>query len=323
MAYVVAFTNLADIWGAIGSVRMETTGHGFLVDSNGVLIAGHLFSEEAEPTPDDLEAAEALAEQMEQGYSGTATVSYQGTSHLVTYTPVEPTGTQYPQLDWTVGVVVPSGEAFAPTKTIAWALLGLTMVILLGAALASFLLSRSILRPVNELAQSVERIGSGDLTGEIVIRTRDQIGTLAAAFLRMRDYLRGTLGEAGYSSYRTSQLAEEQSAATKGLFNSTQEIVDSVVVLAKNMEAQAKKTRKIADYAERLPVDTKSSPEYKEARKLLEEGEILADVGTNKAVEIASAAQDLRAATRDVAAAAHRLQEMAEELAEMVKRFKV
>ena len=56
---------------------------------------------------------------------------------------------------------------------------------------------------------------------------------------------------------------------------------------------------------------------------LLQESEILAEVGTDKAIEIAIATQDQRAAARDVAAAARRLSELARELNEVVQRFKV
>lgn len=323
IGYAVAFTNLTDIWSAIGGVRIETTGHGFLVDGSGELIAGHLFSKTRHPTRWEDEAVADLVEKMAKGHSGNATLSYGGTLFLVTYTPVETSARYGSLLDWAVGVVVPSSEAFAPVNNIALALLGLTIVILIGAGLAAMLLSRSILRPVDELARSAERIGAGDLTGEIIIRTRDQIGTLASSFLRMRDYLRSALGEAGYNSDRMNLLADEQSAATRDVFNNTEEIVESVIILSKNIESQSQKIRKIMDLAEQIPEETRDAPEFQEAKKLLEESEILAEVGSIKAVEIATSTQDLRAATRDVSKAARRLSEMARELKDMVQRFRV
>jgi methyl-accepting chemotaxis protein len=89
------------------------------------------------------------------------------------------------------------------------------------------------------------------------------------------------------------------------------------------MESQTQKIRKVLEFYQSLPDDVKSLPQAREVEQLLTDSEILAEVGSDKAVEIASAAQDQRSAARDVAAAARRLSGMARELKDMVQRFKV
>lgn len=323
--YVVLFTTLSDVRKAINSVHVEITGHGFLVDERGTIIAGHLFSRAAKAPGKESKEVQAVADRISWGRRdiSSETIDYEGTDYLVTYTTVTQSSIHDVKLDWAVGVVVPTSEAFAPAGQITWALLGLTAVILVLAVIAAVLLGRSITGPIDELVSAAERIGSGDLTGEVVIRTRDQIGSLAAAILRIREYLRSTLGEAGYSSDRMSMLAEEQSAATQDMFANTEEIAESVVVLARNMEAQTQKLRKIMDSMGVTPgVPPSELPDLEEIRELLQESDILAEVGANKTVEIASASQEQRAAARDIAATARRLSKMARELKEMVQRFK-
>jgi methyl-accepting chemotaxis protein len=139
----------------------------------------------------------------------------------------------------------------------------------------------------------------------------------------MRDYLRTALSEAGYTADRMSELAEEQSAGTGDVFENAEEIVESVVVLTKNIDSQTQKIRKVMDYVDAMPDDVQKLEAVVEIKELLRESEILADVGSNKAVEIAAATQDQRGAARDVAAAARRLLVMARELKDMVQRFKV
>ena len=96
------------------------------------------------------------------------------------------------------------------------------------------------------------------------------------------------------------------------------------MVLARNMEVQTQKLRKVMDSMGFTPGTPPSElPDLEEIRMLLQESEILAEVGANKTVEIASASQDQRAAARDISAAARRLSEMSQELGEMVQRFKV
>lgn len=320
--FVVCFTSMADIEAAVDRVSVEQTGHGFIIDSTGIVVAGHMFDRGAKPSKPDLERRDDLVVEMNAA-GGATTIAYGGKSYLVAFQRVGPTLTGHPELNWAVGVAVPSSEAFEPVYLVAWVLVGLWAVFFLGAGLAAVWLGRSISRPIDELVESAERVGSGDLTGEVAIRTRDQIGTLAAAFLRMRDYLRSALSEAGHDSDRMSMLAEEQSAAAQDVFANTEEIVDSVVVLARNMEALTARVRKMSEYVMMMPERVRSGEQVKDIIRLLEESEILAEVGANKAVEIAAATQDQRAATRDLAAAARRLSDMSGELKKMVQRFKV
>lgn len=324
--YVVLFTALTDIREAITGVQIKDTGHGFLVDESGVIITGHLFTRAAKAPGKEKDEVQAISGVVAWGRNAppTVKVDYRGAGYLITYTTVAQSSSSDVKLDWAVGVIVPTKEAYSPARLVTWSLLALTGVILLLAILAAILLGLSITRPINELVVAAERIGSGDLTGDVVVRTRDQIGVLAIAILRMRDYLRATLGEAGYNSNKMSMLAEEQSAATRDMFSDMEDIADSVVVLARNMEAQTQKLRKIIDSIRFEPGSLPSEiPDLDEIQELLRESEILAEVGANKTVEIASASQDQRAAARDIAAASRRLSEMSLELKEMVRRFKV
>lgn len=322
--YVVLFTNMNDIRRAVNNIHIEKTGHGFLVNEAGVTVAGRLFPPLAKPTAADTQSRNALIERMTLEPTGGDSASYGGRTYLVSWTQVKQPGTATsPGLDWVVGVSVPAVEAYAPLDDVSMAFILLAFILVVLGLIAAILFGRSITQPLIELVSTAERIGSGDLTADVAIRTRDQIGTLAAAFLRMRDYLRGALSEAGFTADKMSSLADEQSAGTADVFSDTEEIVDSVIVLAKNMEVQALKIRKLMDYADRMPETDATRQAKAEIKNLLQEGEILAEVGANKAVEIAAAAQDQRAAARDVAAAARRLSDMARELKDMVQRFKV
>ncbi|MHB8894482.1 MAG: cache domain-containing protein [Candidatus Geothermincolia bacterium] len=321
--YVVAFTNISDVTKAIKAVAVETTGRGFLVSGSGDLVAGNIFPPVPKPSAADTRRYRSLLLQITRGSAGQTSVPYAGRGYLVAWNPIEAGQASGPGLDWAVGLSVPIAEAYEPASQVTLALLLLAMVLIVLGAIASFWLGRSITRPIDELVVSAEKVGSGDLTGDVAIRTRDQVGKLAAAFLRMRDYMRGALAEAGYAADKMAVLADEQSAGTEDVFENTEEIVESVVVLAKNMESLTQKLRKVLDYADMMPEKVTSMPEIAEVRELLQSCEILAEVGANKAIEIASATQDQRAAARDVSAAARRLSEMASELNAMVRKFKV
>ncbi|TYB39266.1 diguanylate cyclase [Micromonospora sp. AP08] len=65
------------------------------------------------------------------------------------------------------------------------ALVGAVVLAALLAVLAAWRLARVTTRPLVELAGAVDRVAHGDLTARVPVRSRDEIGRLAAAFNRM------------------------------------------------------------------------------------------------------------------------------------------
>jgi len=322
--YIVAFTKTSDITKTVASVHIKRTGHGFLVDKDGGPIAGRIFPAVAGISAASKQSLENLIVQAATGNSGSESIQYDGKKYLIAWTPVkQPDGVAISGPGWIIGVAVPTLEAYAPANQIAMTLLLFALGVLTCGIAASFFLGRSIVRPIDELVSSANRIGAGDMTGDIMIRTRDQVGSLATTFLRMRDYLRDALLETSRTTARMSALADEQSAGTLDVFSNAEDIVESAVVLARNSESQTQKFHNLIEYLENMPEKERELASTREARELLQESEILAEVGANKAIEIASAIQDQRVAARDVATAARRLSELARELDKMVKKFKI
>ncbi len=87
---------------------------------------------------------------------------------------------------WRVVVAQPLSEAFAPARRTA-KLLGTALAGTLLIALAvSLLAARRVTRPLAELTGAAETVGSGGrLASAVPVRSRDEIGTLTAAFNRM------------------------------------------------------------------------------------------------------------------------------------------
>jgi len=66
-----------------------------------------------------------------------------------------------------------------------------SLILITIVIIIAFLMSRSITKPIAELANSVEIIGKGDLEHRVDLKTKDEIGELAASFNRMTDNLKG------------------------------------------------------------------------------------------------------------------------------------
>jgi two-component system NtrC family sensor kinase len=70
------------------------------------------------------------------------------------------------------------------------AFLGLVLVLFL-----AYFITRSITRPIAELARATEEIAGGDFSHEVTIQSEDEVGRLAASFNRMMRTLKATMEE--------------------------------------------------------------------------------------------------------------------------------
>lgn len=64
------------------------------------------------------------------------------------------------------------------------------LVVLVGVVLAAMIGSRSVTRPIGELAAAAQRVAAGDLDAAVPVRTRDEVGQLGRVFNRMAPQLR-------------------------------------------------------------------------------------------------------------------------------------
>ena len=99
----------------------------------------------------------------------------EGRKVLTAYAPVAPLG-------WLVFVELPADEAYAPLYA-ALQRLGLVLLAALGfAVLAGMFLAGRMVGPIQALRAGAARIGSGDLSQRIAIKTGDELEALANQF---------------------------------------------------------------------------------------------------------------------------------------------
>ena len=93
-------------------------------------------------------------------------------------------------LGWTVFVEQPIGEIYAPLYASMLRTSGAFLVALGVALLATLLVRRRVVHPLEALRKGVERIRRGDLTARLDIKTGDEIEILAEEFNEMAAHLR-------------------------------------------------------------------------------------------------------------------------------------
>jgi signal transduction histidine kinase len=176
----VAEVNLKLVWDVISAIRVGEKGYAFVVDRGGHLIAHPdlslvLRDVNLSHMP---QVAQALTHPSEPASIQHAAKSLEGAEVLTASAPIA-------RLGWIVLVQVPETEALAPVRS---SLIQTSALLALGlflAAVVGSLLARRMVVPIKRLQLGAERLGSGDLSQRITIRTGDEIEDLAKRFNSM------------------------------------------------------------------------------------------------------------------------------------------
>jgi signal transduction histidine kinase len=204
----IAEVNLKLIWDLVSQIKVGKRGQAYVVDGRGRLIAHPDLSLVLRNT--DLSglaqvqaaraaASDVLVESMQVARD------VQGQQVLTAFAPIAPLG-------WLVFVELPRDEAYEPLYR-AIQRTGLVLLVALGlAVLASMLLARKMVVPIQALRAGAARIGSGDLSQRIAIKTGDELEALADQFNDMAGRLQDSyINLERKVEVRTGELAQSVS----------------------------------------------------------------------------------------------------------------
>jgi signal transduction histidine kinase/CheY-like chemotaxis protein/HPt (histidine-containing phosphotransfer) domain-containing protein len=103
-----------------------------------------------------------------------------GGRSLISYGPLH-----VPGLHWTIASRMDEGEALAPVAQMRMKLLWWTVALMAITSIVGLLATRAIVRPVQVLAAASRKLAGGDLTVQVPVKSKDELGMLSAAFNSM------------------------------------------------------------------------------------------------------------------------------------------
>jgi signal transduction histidine kinase/ActR/RegA family two-component response regulator len=176
---IVCQVNLKFIWEVVSQIKSDTRGYAYVVDSSGRLIADPDISLVLRNTDmwglPQVRAARVPQADADEPFTA---VDRQGKPVLSAYAAVTP-------LNWSIFVELPIAEAYAPLYNSITRSAGLLLAALALAFFASLLFARRMVVPIRALQEGTMRIGRGDLTQRIAIKTNDELEALGDEFNKM------------------------------------------------------------------------------------------------------------------------------------------
>jgi signal transduction histidine kinase/CheY-like chemotaxis protein len=205
---VAAEISLSGIWDTISRIRVGEAGYAYVVDASGHLIAHPDISLVLQKR--DLSQAPQVQRARSSDGDMLATsegVGYAAGPVLAAHAEIEP-------VQWLVFVERPAADALAPLRA---PIIRSAFIFAFGlalAVLASLFLARHMIAPIRKLQAGAARIGSGDLSHRIEVRTGDEVEALGEEFNRAAEKLQES----------HTRLEEKVAARTRELARSIDEL---------------------------------------------------------------------------------------------------
>jgi signal transduction histidine kinase/CheY-like chemotaxis protein len=171
----IAEVNLKLIWDLVTQIKVGERGQAYVIDAQGRLIAHPDISLVLRNTDMTRLAQVAAARAARVGVPVEpvqVAKDVRGREVLTAYARVAPLG-------WLMFVELPTDEAYAPLYAAIWRSGALLLAGLSLAFLSSLFLARRMVVPIQAMRTGAARIGSGDLTQRISIKTGDELEALA------------------------------------------------------------------------------------------------------------------------------------------------
>ena len=241
--------------GAINKIMQERSGLGesgetYLVGKDLLLRSDSRFSEESTILKQKVDT-----EGVRDAHAGKTEcrvfADYRGIDVWSAYTKVNIEG-----VDWVILAEIDDEEAMRPVVKIRNESIEAAVIISVLVAVLAFFFARSLADPLIKVVEVTQKIAKGDLTEEITVNSKDEIGQLAAAMKEMENDLSNIVGNILISSENVSSGSSEIASGNQDLSQRSQEqasaleeTASTVEQMTSNIKANAENANKANDLA--------------------------------------------------------------------------
>ncbi len=206
----------------IGVAPGVVRSYGFVTDGRGLILAHQTNSKYVEDQTDFSSTPPVKAALAGEQGTMQFVSTIDGVEKLAAYMPL-------PDLGWVVVFQVPTDVAFASLNDLLRTTVGLTILMIVLLGIGGVLVARQITTPLGQLTAAAERLGGGDLSQRIQVRSGDEIGMLGAAFNHMAASLEEQIQQREVAE-RQRTRAEASAASARLAQDMINSMMDAVIL---------------------------------------------------------------------------------------------
>lgn len=252
-------------WSVIEKIVLEEgkiggTGYTYLLNKEGEFIAhpkkDKVLKENL--TKDQNPILAEIAKKMTKGEAGTGTYTYDGVGKLASYSPSKGFG-DFKGIGWSCASTIPEKELYAPVYSLRNILLGVIILTALLIGVLAIFIARSLANPMIKGVAFAQAVAGGDLSGQLEVRTQDEIGDLANALNTMVTSLKDMVGRIRDTSSQVATAAGQISAnsaqmtkAAHSQASASEETSTTMVQMAASIQTVANNANSLASNADEV-----------------------------------------------------------------------
>lgn len=256
---VSADYDLSTIQKLVAEVHIGERGYSFLLDSEGVFISHKDAKKVMKQNIREDENLASIAKEVFENDNSSAKVEVEGEAYKAYYLTLKSTG-------WKLVVMLPESELFQTVNSMVTKSVIVTLVILVLAFVLFSVYSNSLTRSIKAFGEKLSYLAKGDLTKEIEVNSKDEIGQMANHYnnsiknlkgliLKVADNSKNVTGTAEYladTSNQASKASDEVSKTIEEIANGANEQAVDIEKTAQNVDQLGELLEKDASYIREL-----------------------------------------------------------------------
>lgn len=234
----------------VNDIKPMDSGFAFIVSNKGKIVAHPVADVVNKPLKDALNAehANAVVNAIEDGklYESFMLSPLDNEQYFFLFQPIHIRDSDTP---WSIGIAIPKAMIYADANDFLYLSIVLTIAAVLLIAVVVFLLAKSITLPLVKSVAFAAEIASGNLSAQLDINQKDEVGTLATALADMGTKLRSVVGEVRGVTDNVASGSGELSSTSMVLSQGATEQAASIEEVSSSMEQMASNISQNADNA--------------------------------------------------------------------------
>ncbi|HPI92621.1 MAG TPA: methyl-accepting chemotaxis protein [Deltaproteobacteria bacterium] len=249
----------------IAGAKIGKTGYAFMTNKDGIAIAHPDKENILKLNFTTLEGMEEISKKMIAGQSGVESYTFKGVAKTAGFAPVALTG-------WSVCLSLPDAEFLAQANQVRNMVLVVGILFFAAAFVVFFLFARLITSGIKKGVDLAVYVADGDLTADIDINQKDEIGQLADALRNMIAKLRAIVADVHSAADNVAAGSEQMSSTAEQMSQGASEQASAAEEASSSMEEMASNIRQNADNAQQTEkIAVKSAEDAREGGKAVVE----------------------------------------------------